>query len=70
MFVGLINFTVSFVSFSILYFYPQFFEIVQQKTASQAGAHLLPNSVALSIGSLFAGYVSRTLSRTTLSRLT
>jgi len=56
--VGLINFTVSFVSFSILYFYPQFFEIVQQKTASQAGAHLLPNSVALSIGSLFAGYVS------------
>ncbi|GAA5982820.1 hypothetical protein JCM5350_002999 [Sporobolomyces pararoseus] len=59
LFVGLINFTVSFVSFSILYFYPQFFEIVQQKTASQAGAHLLPNSVALSIGSLFAGYVIR-----------
>ncbi|GAA5846704.1 hypothetical protein JCM3766R1_002886 [Sporobolomyces carnicolor] len=63
LFVGLINFTVSFVSFSILYFYPQFFEIVQQKTASQAGAHLLPNSVALSIGSLFAGWVIRKTGR-------
>ncbi|GAA6022956.1 hypothetical protein JCM11491_005482 [Sporobolomyces phaffii] len=63
LFVGLINFTVSFVSFSILYFYPQFFEIVQQKTASQAGAHLLPNSIALSIGSLFAGYIIRKTGR-------
>ncbi|GAA6060890.1 hypothetical protein JCM10212_000173 [Sporobolomyces blumeae] len=63
LFVGLINFTVSFVSFSILYFYPQFFEIVQQKTASQAGAHLLPNSIALSVGSLFAGWVIRKTGR-------
>ena len=41
----------------ILYFYPQFFEIVKQKSASEAGAHLLPNSIALSVGSLFAGWV-------------
>ncbi|GAA6047387.1 hypothetical protein JCM3770_001279 [Rhodotorula araucariae] len=59
LFVALANFTVSFVSFSILYFYPQFFEIVKQKSASAAGAHLLPNSVALSTGSLFAGWVIR-----------
>lgn len=93
LFVALINFTVSFVSFSvcptfcpaivllssarpalslltplssswqILYFYPQFFEIVKQKSASEAGAHLLPNSIALSVGSLFAGWV-RSILRT------
>ncbi|TNY24707.1 major facilitator superfamily domain-containing protein [Rhodotorula diobovata] len=63
LFVALINFTVSFVSFSILYFYPQFFEIVKQKSASEAGAHLLPNSIALSVGSLFAGWVIRRTGR-------
>ncbi|GAA5977997.1 hypothetical protein JCM11641_004353 [Rhodosporidiobolus odoratus] len=63
LFVALANFTVSFVSFSILYFFPQFFEIVKQNTASQAGAHLLPNSIALSIGSLFAGFVIRKTGR-------
>jgi MFS family permease len=36
-----------------------FFEIVKQQTASRSGAHLLPNSVALSCGSLFAGYMIR-----------
>ncbi|GAA5833772.1 hypothetical protein JCM9279_001622 [Rhodotorula babjevae] len=63
LFVALINFTVSFVSFSILYFYPQFFEIVKQKSASEAGAHLLPNSIALSVGSLFAGWIIRRTGR-------
>ncbi|BGP16916.1 hypothetical protein JCM10213_007361 [Rhodosporidiobolus nylandii] len=63
LFVALANFTVSFVSFSILYFYPQFFEIVKGNTASQAGAHLLPNSIALSVGSLFAGFVIRKTGR-------
>ncbi|GAA6032612.1 hypothetical protein JCM8097_004838 [Rhodosporidiobolus ruineniae] len=63
LFVALANFTTSFVSFSVLYFFPQFFEIVKQNTASQAGAHLLPNSVALSIGSLFAGFVIRKTGR-------
>jgi hypothetical protein len=53
-----INFTLSWVSFSVLYFFPMFFEVVKLLPASAAGMHLLPNSVALSIGSLFAGYVS------------
>lgn len=83
-FVALTNLTLSWVSFSILYFYPLFFEIVKQNSASRAGelrramvvplsagnglirarwtprtgAHLLPNSIALSVGSLFAGWVS------------
>lgn len=42
----------------MLYFFPMFFEVVKLLPASAAGMHLLPNSVALSIGSLFAGYVS------------
>ncbi|GAA5996745.1 uncharacterized protein JCM10292_003177 [Rhodotorula paludigena] len=63
LFVALGNFTTSFVSFSILYFYPQFFEIVKGNTASGAGAHLLPNSVALSAGSLFAGFIIRRTGR-------
>ena len=82
LFVAFANLTLSWVSFSILYFYPLFFEIVKQNSASRAGkgflfptpfrtpsavadfrllcagAHLLPNSIALSVGSLFAGYVS------------
>lgn len=57
-FVSGINFTLSMVSFSVLYFYPMFFEIVKGQSASLAGSHLLPNSIALSFGSLGAGYVS------------
>jgi hypothetical protein len=73
-FVSLINFFLSMVSFSVLYFFPIIFEVVMGKTASQAGgftpsavvdpptdectgAHLLPNAVALSFGSLLAGWV-------------
>lgn len=59
LFVAFANLTLSWVSFSILYFYPLFFEIVKQNSASRAGAHLLPNSIALSVGSLFAGYIIR-----------
>ena len=32
------------------------FEIVFLRSSAEAGLHLLPNSVAMSIGSLFAGY--------------
>ncbi|BGP55673.1 hypothetical protein JCM8202v2_003278 [Rhodotorula sphaerocarpa] len=63
LFVAFVNLTLSWVSFSILYFYPLFFEIVKQNSASRAGAHLLPNSIALSIGSLFAGWLIRKTGR-------
>ncbi|GAA5875328.1 hypothetical protein JCM3774_005780 [Rhodotorula dairenensis] len=63
LFVAFANLTLSWVSFSILYFYPVFFEIVKQNSASRAGAHLLPNSIALSVGSLFAGYIIRRTGR-------
>ncbi|KAB5595004.1 MFS transporter [Ceratobasidium theobromae] len=49
------------VSISIMYFFPMWFETVQLTSASVAGAHLLPNSVSISLGSLFAGwYMNRT----------
>jgi len=38
-FVAISNFTLSFVSFSVLYFYPYIFNIVKQQSASDAGAH-------------------------------
>ncbi|SGY20970.1 BQ5605_C016g08178 [Microbotryum silenes-dioicae] len=57
--VAFANFCMSFVTFSILYFYPAFFEVIKGLSASQAGAHLLPNSIALSCGSLFAGWYIR-----------
>lgn len=37
LFVAFVNLTLSWVSFSILYFYPLFFEIVKQNSASRAG---------------------------------
>jgi len=36
-----------------------YFSAVRLTTSSQAGFHLLPNSVALSLGSLFAGWIMR-----------
>lgn len=35
----------------------RYFAVVKQMTTSRAGAHLVPNSIALSAGSLFAGWV-------------
>ncbi|KAK4056724.1 hypothetical protein OIO90_002276 [Microbotryomycetes sp. JL221] len=52
-------FCTSFVTFSGLYFLPMHYEIVRKMSSSMAGAHLVPNSVALSAGSLFAGWMIR-----------
>ncbi|KIM52409.1 hypothetical protein SCLCIDRAFT_1223761 [Scleroderma citrinum Foug A] len=55
--VGMSNFFVSVCTFSITYFFPMWFQIVALTSATEAGLHLLPNSVAMSSGSLFAGYL-------------
>ncbi|KAF8313424.1 vacuolar amino acid permease [Clavulina sp. PMI_390] len=57
--VALSNFAVSVVAFSGLYNLPLYFSAVKLLPASEAGAHLLPNSVFLALGSLFAGWVMR-----------
>lgn len=38
-----------------MYFFPMWFEVVANKTSYEAGLHLLPNSISMSAGSLFAG---------------
>lgn len=59
--VGISNALVSMCNFAMMYFYPMWFETVQLRSAGVAGAHLLPNSLSISLGSLFAGwYMSRT----------
>lgn len=52
---GLANFFLSMASFAILYNYPLYFQSVRSQKAGQAGLHLIPNSVALSCGSVLAG---------------
>ncbi|KAJ1306850.1 hypothetical protein OPQ81_007835 [Rhizoctonia solani] len=59
--IGYSNALVAMCNFAIMYFFPMWFETVQLQSAGVAGAHLLPNSVAISLGSLFAGwYMSKT----------
>ncbi|KAF8521427.1 vacuolar amino acid permease [Hysterangium stoloniferum] len=55
--IGISNLLVSMCIFAVLYFFPMFFETVILTSASTAGAHLLPNSIAMSTGSLFAGWI-------------
>lgn len=55
--VGASNFLVANCNFSIMYFFPLWFQTVRLTNASTAGAHLLPNSLAMSTGSVFAGWM-------------
>ncbi|KAA1087549.1 hypothetical protein PGT21_033475 [Puccinia graminis f. sp. tritici] len=50
-----ISFFTSMIVFSVLYMYPLWFETVKLSSPTEAGLHLIPNSVALSVGSLAAG---------------
>ncbi|KAG1900087.1 major facilitator superfamily domain-containing protein [Suillus fuscotomentosus] len=55
--VGANNFLVSLCNFSVMYFFPMWFQTVALTSASTAGLHLMPNSVCMSAGSLFAGWM-------------
>jgi hypothetical protein len=50
-----VNFFLSISTFSLLYNYPLLFQATRLESSSQAGLHLIPNSVALSIASVLAG---------------
>jgi len=58
-FVAMTNLFVSISAFSGLYNVPLYFSAVRLTTATESGLHLLPNSIALSIGSLFSGWLMR-----------
>jgi len=55
--VGTSNFLVAMCNFSVMYFFPMWFQTVMLTSASTAGLHLLPNSVSMSTGSIFSGWV-------------
>ncbi|KAI0028997.1 vacuolar amino acid permease [Vararia minispora EC-137] len=55
--VGISNFLVAHCNFAVTYFFPMWFQTVMLTSASEAGLHLLPNCVSMSVGSMFAGWV-------------
>ncbi|PFH52884.1 hypothetical protein AMATHDRAFT_1920 [Amanita thiersii Skay4041] len=59
--VSLSNLLTSISAFSMasLYNVPLYFSAVRLESAAESGLHLLPHSVAISIGSVFAGWVMR-----------
>ncbi|KAJ7590698.1 MFS general substrate transporter [Mycena floridula] len=58
-FVALSNFLLAVLSFSTIYNVPLYFTAARLRSASDAGAHLIPNSVAVAVGSLSAGWYMR-----------
>lgn len=57
------NFFLSVVTHATIYNYPIMFQTTRLQSPSLAGLHLVPNSVALSIGSVFAGIWMRKTGR-------
>ncbi|KAF7314965.1 Vacuolar amino acid permease [Mycena indigotica] len=53
--IGVSNFLSATCNFSVSYFFPVWFQTVMLESASTAGLHITPNSVAASLGSVFAG---------------
>lgn len=61
--VSISNFTLSITSFATLYTYPLYFQAVRLESASEAGLHIIPYSVALSVSSVVAGAYMRATGR-------
>jgi MFS family permease len=57
MLVGVNNFLVATCNFTVQYFFPMWFQTVMLTSPSVAGLHLTPNSIFMSLGSLFAGWM-------------
>lgn len=57
--VAINNFVLSMANFAILYSVPLYFTAVRQMSASNAGAHLIPNSFVGMMGSLGTGLIVR-----------
>lgn len=53
------NFTLSIAAQTFLFHIPVFFTLVLKTSSATAGAHLLPNSIGLAIGSILAGQIIR-----------
>lgn len=67
--VGVSNFLVALCNFTVMYFFPMWFQTVALTNATTAGLHLMPNSVCMSAGSLFAGWMMHRTGRYKLLNL-
>ncbi|KAL1746467.1 major facilitator superfamily domain-containing protein [Schizophyllum fasciatum] len=67
---GLSNFLVAACNYAITFYFPMWFQTVMLASASTAGLHLLPLSVAMSVGSMLAGYVMHRSGRYKVLNLT
>ncbi|TBU48489.1 vacuolar amino acid permease [Dichomitus squalens] len=63
LFVSLSNFFGSVAAFSMIYNVPLYFSAVRLSSSTDSGLHLLPHSIAISTGSVFAGWVMRRTGR-------
>ncbi|KAJ9127742.1 hypothetical protein QFC24_000025 [Naganishia onofrii] len=61
--IGLIAGLVAIVNFNMVYHLGMLFEIVFQQPVSQAGAHLLPNSICLVVAGPLVGYLIKRTNR-------
>jgi len=68
--VGASNFLVGFCNFSVMYFFPTWFQTVMLTSDSIAGLHLLPSSIAMTTGSMFAGWYMHKTGRYKIINLT
>ncbi|KAJ7184611.1 vacuolar amino acid permease [Mycena filopes] len=50
-------------NFSVNYFFPVWFQVVTLESASTAGLHMMPNSISMSTGSVFAGWMMYRMGR-------
>jgi len=57
--IALANFFASIASFSLLYNVPLYFSAVRLDSSTDAGLHLMPHSISIACGSLFAGWTMR-----------
>ncbi|KAG9013303.1 hypothetical protein FRB93_000826 [Tulasnella sp. JGI-2019a] len=55
--VGISNMLIAISNFSVHYYVPMWFEIVQRTTVTTAGLYIMPNSISMSFGSLFSGWM-------------
>ncbi|KAJ7684310.1 vacuolar amino acid permease [Mycena polygramma] len=55
--VGGSNFLAALCNFSVNFFFPMWFQVVTRESASTAGLHMMPNSIAMSTGAVFAGWM-------------
>jgi len=57
--VSISNLLTSMTAFSMLYNIPLYFSAVRLSSAATSGLHLLPHSIAISTGSVIAGWIMR-----------